>query len=429
MISYLPPFQNLMRFSPYVGAAVFFLTYIFIALGENSPRKVDRPTAALLGAVMMVLSGTITKSEAMAALNIPTLSVLFGMMVLIIALMQSGFPMELGYRVLNRCNSPRALMAAVVFASGCASAIMLNDTVCLLGTPLILEMTAQAGISPAPFLFALTTSANIGSVMTLTGNPQNILIAHASGWSWSAFALRMAPIALVCLVLNWVLLMLIFRKTLASAKDHYFRHPARADIAVNHSLAVKSGFAFLGLIIALILGAPMDVAALTAATILLVWANRPPSEILDSVDWPLLLFFAGLFVVVAGFVKADMSVLDGAARLPGRRFTLGNAFAVSGVSLLGSNVFSNVPFVLIAGHWVKSMQNPRFSWLLLSLTSTFAGNLTLFGSVANLIVARTAQKSVTLSFTQFLKIGIPVTVVTTTMGVLLLYALGRVGLL
>ena len=429
MISYLSLSPVLTRFSPYVGAAIFLLTYIFIALGENSPRKLDRPTAALLGAVAMVISGTITKTEAMAALNIPTLSVLFGMMVLIVALMQSGLAMELGYKVLNRCHSPRALMAAVVFASGCASAIMLNDTVCLLGTPLILEITAQAEVSPAPFLFALSTSANIGSVMTLTGNPQNILIGHASGWAWSAFALRMAPIALVCLVLNWLLLMIFFSKTLASAKDHFVRDPARADIVVNHSLGAKSGLAFLGLIIALILGAPMDVSALTAATILLVWANRPPSEILDSVDWPLLLFFAGLFVVVAGFVRADINALNGAASLPGRRFTLGNAFAISGVSLLGSNVFSNVPFVLIAGHWVRSMQNPRFSWLLLSLTSTFAGNLTLFGSVANLIVARTAQKSVCLSFTQFLVIGIPVTLVTTTVGVLLLYAFSAMGLL
>lgn len=193
-------------------------------------------------------------------------------------------------------------------------------------------------------------------------------------------------------------------------------------------MAAKSGLAFLGLIVALIFGAPMDVSALTAATVLLVWANRPPSEILDSVDWPLLLFFAGLFVVVAGFVKADGNVLNAAASLPGRRFTLGNAFAVSGVSLLGSNVFSNVPFVLIAGHWVRSMENPGFSWLLLSLTSTFAGNLTLFGSVANLIVARTAQKSVSLSFTQFLTIGIPVTIVTTTVGVALLYALSLMGL-
>ena len=303
--------QDVAHFSPYVGTAIFLLTYVFIALGENSPRKLDRPTAALFGAVMMVLSGTLTETEAIVSLNIPTLSVLFGMMVLIVGLIRSGFPVALGYKVLNRCRSPKALLAAVVLASGCASAIMLNDTVCLLGTPLILEMTAQAEVSPAPFLFALTTSANIGSVMTLTGNPQNILIGHASGWSWSAFALRMTPIALVSLIINWLLLMIFFRGTLTPASDHFNRHRAGVDTVVNRPLAAKSGCTFLGLIVALIFGAPMDVAALTAATLLLVWANRPPSEILDSVDWSLLLFFAGLFVVVAGVAKADANILNG----------------------------------------------------------------------------------------------------------------------
>lgn len=422
-------FQYLKGFPPYVGSAIFLLTYVFIALGENSPRKLDRPTVGLLGAVLMVISGTLTEIEAAAALNIRTLSVLFGMMVLIVGLIQSGFPTKLGYKVLNRCRSPKLLMAAIVFASGVGSAIMLNDTVCLLATPLILEMSAQAEVSPVPFLFALTTSANIGSVMTLTGNPQNILIGHASGWSWSDFALRMTPIAIVCLMINLILLLIFFRRTLAPEASHFNRHPVGADITVNRPLAAKSGCAFLGLLIALIIGAPMDIAALTAATLLLVWANRPPSEILDSVDWSLLLFFAGLFVVVAGIVKADSNILNAAGGFLGSHFTLRNTLTLSGVTLLGSNLFSNVPFVLIAGHWVNKMDNPKLIWLLLSLTSTFAGNLTLFGSVANLIVARGAQKAVSLSFIQFLKVGIPITIITTTVGVMLLYTLGVTGLL
>ncbi len=268
-------FQYLKGFPPYVGSAIFLLTYVFIALGENSPRKLDRPTVGLLGAVLMVISGTLTEIEAAAALNIRTLSVLFGMMVLIVGLIQSGFPTKLGYKVLNRCRSPKLLMAAIVFASGVGSAIMLNDTVCLLATPLILEMSAQAEVSPVPFLFALTTSANIGSVMTLTGNPQNILIGHASGWSWSDFALRMTPIAIVCLMINLILLLIFFRRTLAPEASHFNRHPVGADITVNRPLAAKSGCAFLGLLIALIIGAPMDIAALTAATLLLGLGKSP----------------------------------------------------------------------------------------------------------------------------------------------------------
>ncbi len=422
------PDQFIRSLAPYFGTAIFLLTYLLIALGENSPRKLDRPTAALLGAVLMVISGTLTRKEATEALNVSTLSVLFGMLVLLVALMHSGLPARIGRRVLSRCRSPRMLMAAIVFVSGTASAAMLNDTVCLLGTPLILEITMQAEISPVPFLFALATSANIGSVMTLTGNPQNIIIAHASGWSWPAFALRMAPIAIVCLAINWLILILLFRETLASAATRFNRSP-QTEVEVDRSLARKSGCAFLGLLVVLLFGAPMDVSALTAAALLLVWANRPPSEILDSVDWSLLLFFAGLFVVVAGFARADTFVLNAAGGYLGKGFTLVNALIFSGATLLGSNLFSNVPFVLIAGHWVTRMENPKFVWLLLSLTSTFAGNLSLFGSVANLIVARGAEKSSPLSFVQFLKIGIPVTIVTTAAGVLLLWTMAVLGML
>jgi Na+/H+ antiporter NhaD/arsenite permease-like protein len=166
----------------HLATAIFALTYLLISLGENSPRKLDRPTAALLGAVLMVMSGSLTRAEAAAALDVSTLAVLFGMMVLLAVLMQSGLPAWLALRALHHCRGPHMLLALVVFTSGLASAIMLNDTVCLLGTPLLLEITGHAGIPAVPFLLALATGANIGSVMTLTGNPQNIIIGHASGW-------------------------------------------------------------------------------------------------------------------------------------------------------------------------------------------------------------------------------------------------------
>jgi Na+/H+ antiporter NhaD/arsenite permease-like protein len=136
------------------------------------------------------------------------------MMVLLAVLMQSGLPTWLALKALNRCRSPHMLLALVVFTPGIASALMLNDTVCLLGTPLLLATTAQADIPAIPFLLALATSANIGSVMTLTGNPQNVIIGHASGWGWSGFALRMVPLGLICLALNWVMLELFYRRTL-----------------------------------------------------------------------------------------------------------------------------------------------------------------------------------------------------------------------
>ena len=308
------------------AALIFLLTYVLVSLGENSPRKLDRPTATLLGAVLMVISGSLSRAEAHRAIDFGTLAILFGLMILLTVLMQSGLPTWLAFKVLNRCRTPRGLLAIVVFTSGLGSALMLNDTVCLLGTPLLLLVTTQAGLRPTPFLLALATSANIGSVMTLTGNPQNIIIGEASGWTWAGFALRMVPIGLVALTANWLILSLIYRRSLKPAMMQCQLTDLK-DL-VQQRLAIKSVCIFAGLIIAFLLGAPMDVSSVCAAALLLVWANRPPREALEKVDWSLLLFFAGLFVVVAGLVKAEAYLLEGWITLSGHRDRLKDSLAV-----------------------------------------------------------------------------------------------------
>jgi Na+/H+ antiporter NhaD/arsenite permease-like protein len=404
----------------HIAAAVFALTYILVSAGENSPRKLDRPTASLLGAVLMVVTGALTRAHAAAAIDFSTLALLFGMMVLLAVLTQSGLPAHLTLRALGRCRSPHSLLGLVVLSSGIGSAIMLNDTVCLLGTPLVLQVTRQAGVPPLPFLLALATSANMGSVMTLTGNPQNMLIGHASGWGWSPFALRMAPIGLACLAVNYWLLTRLYRDALQTAGEEWQPpHPIASPF--HRRLAYKSTCTFLGLIAALLFGAPMDFAAVSAATVLLVWANRPPKEALQAVDWSLLLFFAGLFVVVEGFVREERYLLDRSLHLLGHQVDWASVCRLSVLTILGSNLFSNVPYVLIVSHWVRQMSDPRFIWLLLALTSTFAGNLTLFGSVANMIVAQGAQEQAPIRFGEFLRVGVPVTLVTIALGVLLLW--------
>jgi Na+/H+ antiporter NhaD/arsenite permease-like protein len=407
-----------------LATLIFLLTYVLVSLGENSPRKLDRPTATLIGAVLMVLTGSLNRAQAGSAIDFSTLAVLFGLMVLLTMFMQSGLPTWLAFKALSRCRSPRQLLGLVVFSAGVGAAVMLNDTVCLLGTPLLLQVTTQAGLRPLPFLLALATSANIGSVMTLTGNPQNIIIGHASGWTWSGFAVRLVPIGLVSLAANWVILSLIHRRSLVRASMSKFS--PEVTITVQRGLAGKCVCVFIGLIIAFLLGAPLDIASVSAATLLLVWANRPPREALEKVDWSLLLFFAGLFIVVEGFVKAE-SLLERGIDYLGTQVGVKTISLFSLATVGGSNLFSNVPFVLVISHWVRQMSDPRFVWLLLALTSTFAGNLTLFGSVANVIVAHGAQQEAPLRFRDFLLVGIPVTLVTTILGVLLLWAFWRWG--
>lgn len=409
-----------------MATLIFLGTYILISLGENSPRKLDRPTAALLGAVLMLVTGTLTRRQAASVIDFQTLAVLFGMMVLLALLMQSGLPVRAAYRVLDRCKTPEALMAVIVLGAGATSALLLNDTVCLLATPLILEITEQAHIKPIPYLLALATGANIGSATTLTGNPQNIIIGHASGWGWSAFALRMVPIGLVCLLVDLGILLLCFRQTFKEARASWMQ-PQDPAVPVDWQLARKTVIVFAGLIVAFLVGAPLDMASVAAATLLLVWANRPPKLALQAVDWSLLLFFAGLFIVVGGFAKADSGILSAIGAQVGTQISATSIITSTWATIIGSNLFSNVPFVLIAAHWIVKMENPSFMWALLALVSTLSGNLTLFGSVANLIVAQGAQSRTRIGFMDFLRAGVPVTLATTAIGVLMLSIFLRLG--
>ena len=264
--------------------------------------------------------------------------------------------------------------------------------------------------------------------MTITGNPQNILIGQSSGWSWAAYALRMAPIGLVCLAINCAVIAFLYRRSLTGAKFTLDRVRVEPSEPLQKRLATKTIVVLAGLLIAFVAGLPLDLAALAAAAILLVWANRSTEETLNAVDWPLLLFFAGLFVIVEGLVKTQghwlTQFMPVSARQAGSfpqlaRFSFG--------SVVGSNMFSNVPFVMLLRGFIGSLPHAPLMWLLLAMSSTFAGNLTMIGSVANLIVVQRAKEECPLSFGAFLRVGIPSTALTTLVGTLMLWVYHLLG--
>ena len=266
----------------------------------------------------------------------------------------------------------------------------------------------------------LATSSNIGSVMTLTGNPQNMLIGQFSGWGWTAFSLRMVPLGLVCLLLNTALLSRFYRQELAAATPPQGDDHAK-PVPLHRKLATKTVIVLCGLLVLFLAGMPMDLAALTAAGVMLVLANRPPEEAFASVDWSLLLFFAGLFIVVEGVTKTQgvliAHVLPMVTSDPGSTQQL-SKFSLA--SVLASNVFSNVPFVMLLRDGLTHLPHARLQWLLLAMSSTFAGNLTLVGSVANLIVAQRSRTECPLSPLEFLRVGVPSTILCTGVGVVIL---------
>ena len=293
-------------------------------------------------------------------------------------------------------------------------------------TPLLLTACKRSKLPAEPYLIALATSSNVGSVMTLTGNPQNILIGQSSHWTWGAFALRMVPIGLVCLVINTLVVGFVYRKPLKEARWGEEADDSDDAQPLHRALAGKTLLVLAGLLIAFLCGVPMELAALSAGAAMLVLANRPAEETLAAVDWSLLLFFAGLFVVVEGVTKTQAGLITrfvpAFTQHPG---SFGEIAKFSFASVVGSNLFSNVPFVMLLRGFIAQLPHAPLLWLTLAASSTLAGNLTLVGSVANLIVAQKARQECPLGFWAFLKVGVLTTLLTTMASVVMLWLFGR----
>jgi Na+/H+ antiporter NhaD/arsenite permease-like protein len=407
--------------------AIFAVTYLAVAAGRLPWLSVDRPAAALLGAVLMVAAGVLTPAEAGGAVNGDTLGLLLGTMILSAYLGEAGFFRWASGRILRAVSGPRALLWAVVFTAGGLSALLVNDTVCLMMTPLVLATVDAAELPALPYLLALAFGANAGSVATLTGNPQNMIVGTLSGISYARFAAALVLPAAASLAIVAAVLHLLFRRDLRLpiAERRGVASPAVDGPLLRRALAAAA-LAMAGFLA----GFPLAWTALFSAALLMAVAGRAPREALAKVDWPLLLFFAGLFVVVAGVARAGVAarmhdlvspLLGEAAR---RQVLVFSAFTVA-----GSQLVSNVPFVLLAGEWIPRMAEPRLLWLATALASTLAGNLTVLGSVANVIVLELAGSRARIGFWRFLAIGAAVTAATLAASLAILLGEHALGLI
>jgi Na+/H+ antiporter NhaD/arsenite permease-like protein len=408
------------------AVAVFALTYVAVAAGRVPYLSLDRPAAALLGAVLMVAAGVLTPAQGGAAVNGATLGLLLGMMILTAYLGQAGFFRWASWRVIRAVTTPRALLWALVFTAGGLSALLVNDTVCLMMTPLVLRIIDDADLPPVPYLLAVAFGSNAGSVATLTGNPQNMIVGTLSGISYARFAAALVVPALVSLVLVAAVLHATFRRQLP-------RRPLAARALetpeVDGPLLAKALLAVGVALAGFLAGFELAWTALFAAALCMAIAGRAPREALQRVDWPLLVFFAGLFVVVAGIGRAGVAqrMFDAVAPVLGdaapRQATVFGAFSV-----LASQVVSNVPFVILAGEWIPRLAEPRLLWLATALCATLAGNLTIVGSVANIIVLELAGPRGRIGFWPFFRVGAVVTLATVASGLALLLLEHRLGL-
>ncbi|MFZ5438805.1 MAG: SLC13 family permease [Myxococcota bacterium] len=402
-----------------MALAVFLLTYVFLAGFKLPFVKLDRTGAALAGAAAMVALRVISPSEIATAVDVDTLVLLLGMMLLASYLTRAGFFKTTAYWVLKHSHTPRGLLLAVVVISGVLSAFLVNDTVCLMLTPLVLMLVKDAGLPPLPYLLALAMSANAGSTATFTGNPQNMIIGVASRIPYAHFIGYMALPALVSMAIVFGVLLFTFGRELPQRSIHPEGHPPRMD----RRLMILCSVALTGIVIAFFAGLPMSWSALVGAAAVLVLAGVDPEEQLRKIDYGLLLFFACLFLVVHGVNKEGWATTMRDVFAP---LMVGGpireSYGFTALTLLASNLFSNVPFVMLARVWVPTMVDPVLGWQVLALASTLAGNLTLIGSVANLIVFEGAKDTVKVTFWQYFRVGAPATLLSLVAGVAVLLA-------
>jgi Na+/H+ antiporter NhaD/arsenite permease-like protein len=393
---------------------IFAATYLVMAIGRMPGLRIDRTGAAIIGASLMVATNVLTLDEAWAAINSDTIILLFGMMIVVASLRLSGFFTLVSAWVVEHAHRPLVLLCGIVLVSGVFSAFFVNDTMCLVLTPLVLEITRRLRRNPVPYLLAVAMAANIGSAATITGNPQNMMIGSFSLIPYREFAAALAPTAAVGLVLTVAIIALLYRSEFRNESLPQVDH---RPVRVHTAMVWKSVIVAAAMIVFFFAGWPVPKVAVVAGAVLLITRRVKPERFYREIDWGLLAMFIGLFIVIAGLEKTPVTarMFAAAAGFHPERTAPLTVFAA-----VLSNLVSNVPAVLVFKDFVAHLPNARHAWLTLAMSSTLAGNLTVLGSVANLIVVERARREVKISFWEYAKAGVPLTVATLAVGVWLL---------
>jgi Na+/H+ antiporter NhaD/arsenite permease-like protein len=388
---------------------IFVASYVVFALGKFPGLKIDRTGAAIIGAVGMVAFRIVQPGNAIQHVNFQTVVLLFSMMLIVGNLHLVGF-FEWNAEVVLRRLKPHQLLPAVVFTCGFLSAFFVNDIVCLVMVPFVLNITRKMNVQPLPYLLAVATASNIGSVATITGNPQNMLIGSFSGIHYRDLLLHLAPVAIAGLFVDWAVLHWIHMRNVVLKTEERTEIPLPA---LDLSKLTKPLIVATAVVIGFFIGVDPALMAALGAAILLITRTLEPQKLYKEVDWGLLVFFVGLFLIVGGAENAGITtrLLDVARNWNLQRTWV---FTLSVATLC--NIVNNVPAVMLLKTMVPGFADPHKAWLVLAMASTLAGNLTITGSVANIIVVETAKPEVEIEYRDYLRVGVPITLLTLTIG-------------
>lgn len=384
---------------------VFAAVYLGMFLGELPGLALDRTGVAVLGAITLVAFQRVTPEAAWEAVDVPTLALLAGLMVVSAQFRLAGFYTFVTRRLSKAKLAPPFLLLGVLALAAGLSALLVNDIVCLAMAPILVEGCARRGLDPVPFLLGLACAANIGSAATLMGNPQNMLIAQKLRLPFLAYTGFALPVVVASVLACWAVLVLRQRGQWhaptpipAVEAPAFSRYQAAKGILVLTVVVLAFSFAPW----------PRDVVAVTAAGLLLTSRRMASRDMLGLVDWQLLALFVGLFVVNHAFM-AEGWMAAGLGFLQGKGVELSRPGVLFVATVLLSNLVSNVPAVMLL---LPSATHP-LSGPILALASTLAGNLLVVGSIANIIVVEEAARlGVAITAREHAKVGLPVSLVT-----------------
>jgi Na+/H+ antiporter NhaD/arsenite permease-like protein len=386
---------------------IFVLTYLAVAVGDIPGLALDRTGMALLGAIAMVACGVLTTDQAVLAIDFPTLLLLFGLMVVSTQFRLGGFYTQVALQLTRWMDRPRAFLLAVMLASAVLSALLANDIVCLAFAPVLAVALLKRGLNPLPFLLGLALSSNIGSAATIMGNPQNMLIGQLGRLHFGSFLLWCTVPSVLSLLAAYGLLSWMFRR-------RWMGGTPQAEViatwpAYDSHQSRKAWLVTAALVALFFTSIPRELTAMVAAGLLLCSRRMSTRSMLGLVDWHLITLFCGLFVVIRGLETTGLPerMVDW---LASHGVALTNVYTLAGVSVLLSNLVSNVPATMLLAKFVDPAQPT--AWYVLAVSSTFAGNLFTIGSIANLIVIEQSRLyGIRIRFWDHVRVGLPVTLI------------------
>ena len=390
-----------------LAITIFCLAYFGIALGKIPGLAIDRVGVALLGAIAMVVFGVVTTEDAVKSIDLPTILLLYSLMIISAQLRLGGFYTWIALKIVPYYSHPRLFLLITMLVSALLSAILANDIVCFAFTPVLALSLLEAGLNPLPFLIGLAVSSNIGSAATIIGNPQNMLIGQTGHLDFAKFFFWCSPPSLLALFTSYLIIWWIYRHRFYHREKKMPIEREQPKQPFNQWQTLKGIIAILILTALFFTSIPREFSAIGIAGVLLCSRKMKTRDIMGLVDWHLITLFCALFIIIHGVSQGDYLNI-----LMNQVSTMGidphNLSVLTGISALLSNLFSNVPATMLLIGFLNPLEHAQ--WYTLAVSSTFAGNLFLLGSIANLIVVEQAANChVKISFRQHAAVGIPVT--------------------